>query len=66
LALVAGLGGGFVRFSGDPRLSADLFVNPDGTFRSTGAGFDLTGTLPIGGAKISGTVLEGAFPPGER
>lgn len=54
-------GSGFVRFSGNPQLSFDLFVNPDGTFRRDGAGFDLTGTLSIGATNISGTLLSGDF-----
>ncbi len=54
-------GAGFVRFSGDPQLSFDLFVNQDGTFAGNGAGFDLTGTLSIGGTNISGTLLTGDF-----
>ncbi len=54
-------GADFVRFSGDPLLSFDFFVNPDGTFRSDGSGFDLTGTISIGGTNISGTLLSGDF-----
>jgi hypothetical protein len=54
-------GADFVRFSGNPLLSFDLFVNPDGTFRSNGSGFDLTGTLSIGGTNLSGTLLSGDF-----
>jgi hypothetical protein len=54
-------GGGFVTFSGNPQFSFDLFVNPDGTFRSNGAGFDLSGTLNVGGTAISGTLLSGDF-----
>ena len=46
-------------FSGSPQLSIDLFVNTDGTFRQNGAGFDLIGTLSIGGSPISGTLLKG-------
>jgi hypothetical protein len=54
-------GAGFVRFVGNSQLSFDLFVNPDGTFQQDGAGFDLTGTLLIGGTKVSGTLLSGDF-----
>ena len=54
-------GSGFVRFSGDPQLSFDLFVNPDGTFQKDPDGFNLTGTLSIGGTNISGTLLSGDF-----
>jgi hypothetical protein len=46
-------------FSGGPQLSIDLFVNADGTFRQNGTGFDLNGTLTIGGSPISGTLLRG-------
>jgi hypothetical protein len=54
-------GSGFVRFSGDSQLGFDFFVNPDGTFQRDPDGFNLTGTLSIGGTKISGTLLSGDF-----
>jgi hypothetical protein len=54
-------GADFVRFSGNPQLSFEFFVNPDGTFQKDGSGFDLTGTLSIGGTTISGTLLSGDF-----
>jgi hypothetical protein len=54
-------GESFVRFSGNPQLSFDLFVNPNGTFQKDPDGFNLSGTLSIGGTKISGTLLSGNF-----
>jgi hypothetical protein len=51
-------GGGFIRFEGG-RETIDLFVNPDGTFRTDGTGMQLNGTLSIGGTTISGTLLSG-------
>jgi hypothetical protein len=63
-------GPGFDRFSGRPQVSFDLFVNPDGTFQKDGTGFDLTGTLSVGGTSVTGTLLSGDFtafgaePPG--
>ena len=53
------LPGSPISFSGSPQLSIDLFVNTNGTFRQNGTGFDLDGTLSIGGSPISGTLLTG-------
>jgi hypothetical protein len=53
-------GGGFIRFPGGTE-TIDLFVNPDGTFRTDGTGMQLNGTLSIGGTTISGTLLTGAI-----
>jgi hypothetical protein len=53
-------GGGFLRFTGGTE-TIDLFVNPDGSFRTDGTGMQLDGTLSIGGTTISGTLLQGGI-----
>jgi hypothetical protein len=46
--------------SGSPSLSIDLFVNPDGTFKGNGTGFELSGSLSVEGTTISGVLLSGS------
>ncbi len=54
-------GSGVATFSSDSVLSFDFFVNPDGSFRSDPDGFNLNGTLSIGGDRITGGLLSGDF-----